>query len=70
MHLYQRACRKFKQNKVLWLEYLQYLVSTKALQKLNSVLSECLQQMPDELEFWLIGVYVDLELKGNMFSSR
>lgn len=26
--------------------------------------------MPDEIEFWLIGVYSDLELKGNMFSSR
>jgi hypothetical protein len=26
--------------------------------------------MPGELDFWLVGVYSDLELKGNMFSSR
>ena len=26
--------------------------------------------MPNVIEFWLIGVYADLELKGNMFSSR
>lgn len=52
------------------MEFLQYLVSTKSLQKLNSVLSECLQQMPNEIDFWLVGVYADLELKGNMFSSR
>lgn len=26
--------------------------------------------MPGEVEFWLIGAYADLELKGNMFSSR
>jgi hypothetical protein len=37
---------------------------------MNTVLSECLQQMPNAIDFWLIGVYADLELKGNMFSSR
>jgi len=37
---------------------------------MNKVLSECLQHMPDELEFWQIGVYADLDMKGNMFSSR
>jgi len=26
--------------------------------------------MPGEVDFWLIGAYADLELKGNMFSSR
>ena len=31
MHLYDRACRKFKQNKILWKEYLEYLVRTKSL---------------------------------------
>ena len=31
MHLYDRACRKFKQNKLLWKEYLEYLAKTKSL---------------------------------------
>lgn len=31
INLYGRACRKFRQNKVLWMEHLQYLVATKAL---------------------------------------
>ena len=39
MHLYDRACRKFKQNKILWKEYLEYLVRTRSLQKLNRVVS-------------------------------
>jgi hypothetical protein len=26
--------------------------------------------MPGEVDFWLIGAYAELELKGNMFSSR
>ena len=39
MHLYDRACRKFKQNKILWKEYLEYLVRIRSLQKLNRVVS-------------------------------
>ncbi len=70
MYLYSRACRKYRQNKLLWREYLHYLLEQKSLQKLNKVLSECLQQMPGEVDFWLIGAYAELELKGNMFSSR
>jgi len=31
MHLYDRACRKFKQNKLLWKEYLEFLTRTKSL---------------------------------------
>jgi len=69
LHLYSRACRKYRQNKLLWREYLHYLLEQKSLQKLNKVLSECLQQMPGEVDFWLIGAYAELELKGNMFSS-
>ena len=30
MHLYDRACRKFKQNKAIWREYLEFLVKVKA----------------------------------------
>ena len=40
MHLYDRACRKYKQNKILWKEYLEYLVRTKSFQKLNRVVSQ------------------------------
>ena len=68
--MYERACRKFKHNKMIWLEFLQYLVQKRSLQKLNKVLSVALQQSPGELEYWKISVYTDLELKGNMFSSR
>ena len=25
---------------------------------------------PDTLDFWLIGAYAELDLKGNLFSSR
>ena len=39
MYLYDRACRKFKQNKMMWKEYLEFLVRTKSLQKLNRVVS-------------------------------
>ena len=46
MHLYSRACRKYRQNKFIKLEYLQYLVQTGAVQMLNKVLAECLQVMP------------------------
>ena len=70
MHLYDRACRKFKQNKILWKEYLEYLVRTRSLQKLNRVVSQAVQVHPDTLDFWLVGAYSELDLKGNLFSSR
>jgi len=70
MHLYDRATRKFKQNKALIKEYLQFLVKTKSLQKLNRVVSSAVQIHPDCLDFWKIGVYTELEIKGNFFSSR
>ena len=37
---------------------------------LNKVLAECLQIMPQEIEFWQIGDYTELDVKGNMFSGR
>ena len=70
MHLYDRACRKFKQNKLLWKEYLEFLARTKSLQKLNRTVANALLTHPDTLDFWQIGAYAELELKGNLFSSR
>jgi hypothetical protein len=34
------------------------------------VLSKCLQTHPTVLDFWLIGVYTELDIKGNLFSGR
>ena len=48
-YLYDRACRKFKMNKIMWREYLQYLVKCKSIQKLNVVVSKAVQIHPDEL---------------------
>jgi hypothetical protein len=54
----------------LWKEYLEYLVNTKSYQKLNRVLSKAVQIHPTVLDFWLVGVYTELDLKGNLFSGR
>ena len=70
MHLYDRACRKFKQNKMLWKEYLEFLVRTKSLQKLNRTVANALLIHPGTLDFWQIAAYAELDLKGNLFSSR
>lgn len=70
MHLYDRATRKFKLNISLWKEYLEYLVHHRSFQKLNRVLSLCVQTHSTILDFWLIGVYTELDLKGNLFSGR
>lgn len=70
MHLYDRACRKYKQNKLLWKEYLEFLTRIKSLQKLNRTVANALLTHPDTLDFWQIGAYAELELKGNLFSSR
>lgn len=70
MHLYDRATRKFKLNISLWKEYLEYLVHHRSFQKLNRVLSLCVQTHSTVLDFWLIGVYTELDLKGNLFSGR
>ena len=70
MHLYDRACRKFKQNKMLWKEYLEFLVRTKSFNKLNRTVANALLVHPDTLDFWQIGAYTELDLKGNLFSSR
>ena len=70
MHLYDRATRKFKQNKLVWKEYLEFLVKTRSMQKLNRTVSNALLAHPDSLDFWQIAVYTELDLKGNLFSSR
>ena len=70
MHLYDRACRKYRQNKLLWKEYLLYLIKSNSMQKFNRVASSAVQIHPDCLDFWLIAAYVDLDIKGNLFSSR
>ena len=70
MHLYDRATRKFKLNISLWKEYLEYLEHQRSFQKLNIVLSKCEQTQPTVLDFWLIGVYTELDMKGNLFSGR
>ena len=41
MYLYERACRKYRQNKLLWKEYLYYLVVTDSMQKFNRAVSSC-----------------------------
>ena len=68
--MYDRACRKFKHNLPLWKEYMNFLCKTRCIQKLNRVVSSCVQIHPTVLDFWLIGVYSELDLKGNLFSSR
>jgi hypothetical protein len=70
MYLYERACRKYRQNKLLWKEYLYYLVVTDSMQKFNRAVSSCVQIHPDCLDFWLIAAYTELDVKGNLFSSR
>lgn len=37
---------------------------------LNRFIADCLQIMPEEVDFWQIGAYTELEVKGNMFSGR
>lgn len=70
IYLYDRACRKYKQNVFLWKEYLNFLCKTRSMQKLNRVLSTVLQMHPTVIDFWLISVYTELDIKGNMFASR
>ena len=70
LNLYDRACRKFKQNKALWKEYLEFLAKARCLQKLNQVAANAVLVHPDALDFWLVGVYAELDLKGNLFSAR
>ena len=70
IHLYDRATRKYKQNLPLWKEYLQFLCISKSTQKLNRVISSAVQMHPTVVDFWLIGAYVELDLKGNLFASR
>ena len=41
MYLYERACRKYRQNKLLWKEYLYFLVCTDSMQKFNRAVSSC-----------------------------
>lgn len=40
------------------------------MQKLNRVLSSVMQLHPTTVDFWLIAVYAELDIKGNLFSSR
>ena len=70
IHLYDRATRKFKWNLPLMKEYLYFLCKTRSVQKLNRVLSRAVEIHPNVLDFWLIGVYVEMDMKGNMLASR
>jgi hypothetical protein len=49
---------------------MNFLCKTRCIQKLNRVVSSAVQIHPTVVDFWLIGVYSELDLKGNLFSSR
>jgi hypothetical protein len=49
---------------------MEYLVLNKSFQKLNRVIARAVQLQPNVLDFWLIGVYTELDMRGNLFSSR
>ena len=34
------------------------------------MISTCLQLHPNVVDFWLVAVYVEFDLKGNMFTAR
>jgi U3 small nucleolar RNA-associated protein 6 len=70
MHLYDRGVRKFKNNLRLWNEYIEYLTERKCFNKLNRVISSAISMHPNSLDLWLKAVYNELDLKGNLFSSR
>ena len=70
MYLYDRAVRKFRDNIALWKEYMEYLVRNKNFNKLNRVVAKGVQLHPTVLDFWLVGVYTELDMKGNLFSGR
>jgi len=70
IHLYDRATRKFKQNLPLMKEYIYFLCTTRSLQKLNRVIARAVEIHPQVIDFWLTGVYVELDMKGNLLSAR
>ena len=37
---------------------------------MNRAVANALLVHPDTLDFWRVGAYAELELKGNLFSSR
>lgn len=70
IHLYQRACRKYKHNLPLAKEYVHFLFQAKAGQKLGRVISELMQMHPQVVDFWLVAAYNEMEIKGNLFAGR
>lgn len=40
------------------------------MQKLNRVVATVLQLHPTVVDFWLVAVYTELDIKGNLFASR
>ena len=40
------------------------------MQKANRVLGRALSLHPTVLDFWLLGVYMELDMKGNVFNAR
>ena len=68
--LYERMTRRFRNDISLIKEYVKYLLSTRSLNKFNSVISRILHIYPNILDFWLIAVYCEFDLRGSMQAAR
>eukprot|EP00345_Euplotes_harpa_P014206 CAMPEP_0168347674 /NCGR_PEP_ID=MMETSP0213-20121227/19173_1 /TAXON_ID=151035 /ORGANISM="Euplotes harpa, Strain FSP1.4" /LENGTH=266 /DNA_ID=CAMNT_0008356893 /DNA_START=227 /DNA_END=1027 /DNA_ORIENTATION=- len=68
--LYERMTRRYRQDACLVKEFLHYLLSTRSLGKFNRVMARSLHIHPNVIDFWLIAVYCEFDMRGSMQASR
>ncbi|CAI2361796.1 unnamed protein product [Moneuplotes crassus] len=68
--IYERMTRRYRYDVNLLKDFLHYLLLTRSLGKFNSVMARTLHVHPNVLDFWLIAVYCEFDMRGNMQGSR
>lgn len=68
--IFRRFVAAFKHDVTVWKEYINYCVRSKSDRQLNKLLGKSLQMHPKEIDFWLIAMHVETDIKKNTEGGR
>lgn len=70
IQLYDRMTHKFRYRLDLFKQYLVFCYKIHSKKQISKVLTQALSTHPNNLQFWLIGIYYEFEIERNPFKAR
>ena len=69
-YIFDRSCRRFKDDEVMWLQWIEYADRTGAHTKLARVFARALALHPTKAQLWLKAAAWELEGRNNASAAR